>query len=116
MNGQHAPSSAVICQKREDGEMKKLAAAIATSLFAAGVSAADMYQGFAKGNPDLRSGSVDVIGISGIQPGVGDSIDRYHGWADGNPDLFRADPSGTTNSGNAPDIYMSISGNPDLQF
>ena len=51
-----------------------------------------------------------------MQPGVGDSINRYNGLDDGNSDLFKADNSGRTDSGDAPDIYLGIGSNPDLQF
>jgi len=53
---------------------------------------------------------------NGVQPGVGDSFDVYSGLADGNADLFKSDSSGPTDSGDDPDIYMGVSGNPDLQF
>ena len=36
--------------------------------------------------------------------------------ADGNSDLFKADRSGPSGAGSDPDIYASVSGNPDLQF
>ena len=51
-----------------------------------------------------------------VQPIIGDSVSRYHGLAEGNPDLLKSDRSGTTDSGKDPDIYMGLSGNPDLQF
>ncbi len=41
---------------------------------------------------------------------------RYHGLADDNPDLFKDDGSLTTNSTGRPDIYINVSGNPDLSF
>ena len=41
---------------------------------------------------------------------------RSHGLDDGNADLFKADNRTRTDAGDAPDIYMSVSGNPDLQF
>ncbi len=94
--------------------MKRLLAVIASSFFAAGVSAADIYHGLGDGNSDLSTQRVSAEDFTGVQPSVGDSVDRYQGWADGNPDLFKA--SGTTNSSDDPDIYMSVSGNPDLQF
>ena len=96
--------------------MKTIITAIAATLFTAGVSAADVYQGIDKGNPDLSSQRVSAEDFAGVQPSVGDSIDRYHGLADGNSDLFKADRSGPTNSGEAPDIYMGLGGNPDLRF
>jgi hypothetical protein len=64
-------------------------------------------------NSRSRVSAEDFVGV---QPSVGDSIDRYHGWADGNPDLFKADRSAPTDSGERPDIYMGLGGNPDLRF
>ena len=96
--------------------MKTIITAIAASLFTVSVSAADVYQGLDQGNPDLSSQRVSAADFVGVQPGVGDSINRYHGLDDGNADLFKADNSGLTDSGDAPDIYTGIAGNPDLQF
>jgi hypothetical protein len=96
--------------------MKTIIPAIAATLFAAGASAADVYHGLEKGNGDLATQRVSAEDFVGIQPSVGDSFDRYHGLADGNHDLFSADRSGPTDSGEAPDIYMNLNGNPDLRF
>ena len=96
--------------------MKIIITAIAASLFTVSVSAVDVYQGLDQGNPDLSSQRVSAADFVGVQPGVGDSINRYHGLDDGNADLFKADNSGRSDSGDAPDIYMGIGGNPDLQF
>ena len=96
--------------------MKTIITAIAATLFAANVSAAEIYQGLADGNSDLATQRVVAEDFVGVQPSVGDSVDRYHGWADGNPDLFKSDQSGPTDSGDRPDIYMNIRGNPDLRF
>ena len=96
--------------------MKTIITAIAASLFTVSVSAADVYQGLDQGNPDLSSQRVSAGDFVGVQPGVGDSINRYHGLDDGNADLFKADNSGRTDAGDRPDIYMGVSGNPDLQF
>jgi hypothetical protein len=96
--------------------MKTIIITAAASLFAANVSAADLYQGLAVGNSDLHTQHVSAEDFVGVQPSVGDSIDRYHGWADGNPDLFKAERSGPTESGERPDIYMGLGGNPDLRF
>jgi hypothetical protein len=86
----------------------------AAILFAANVSAADIYHGLGEGNSDLSTQRVSANDFVGVQPSIGDGVDRYQGWADGNPDLFKA--TGTTNTTDDPDIYTSISGNPDLQF
>jgi hypothetical protein len=95
--------------------MKTIITAAAV-LFAAHVSAADIYHGLGEGNSDLSTQRVSAADFVGVQPSVGDSVDRYHGWAEGNPDLFKANRSGTTNSTGNPDIYMGLGGNPDLQF
>ena len=97
--------------------MKTIITTIAASLFAANVSAAEIYQGLADGNSDLSAQRVSAEDFVGVQPSVGDSVDRYHGWADGNPDLFKSDQSSPTeSSGDRPDIYMNLRGNPDLLF
>ena len=96
--------------------MKTIITAIAASLFAASVSAADVYQGLESGNSDLSTQRASAQDFVGVQPSVGDSVERYHGWADGNSDLFKADRSGPSGAGSDPDIYASVSGNPDLQF
>ena len=96
--------------------MKRLVAVVASSIFAAGVNAADFYSGLGDGNSDLSAQRLSAEDFSGVQPSVGDSVARYHGWASGNPDLFKARRSGQTDSGNDPNIYRGLSGNPDLQF
>ena len=96
--------------------MKTIITAIAATLFTASVSAADFYNGLDEGNPDLSTPRYSAADFVGVQPGVGDSINRYHGLDDGNADLFKADTSSRTDSGDAPDIYMGIAGNPDLHF
>lgn len=96
--------------------MKRLLAMIASSVFAAGVSAADIYYGLGDGNSDLSTERLSAEDFAGVQPGVGDSVDRYQGWADGNEDLFKADRSGPSGATSNPDIYMELGGNPDLQF
>jgi hypothetical protein len=98
--------------------MNRLTAAIALGPFAAvlfvsGVTADDIYQGFAAGNPDLRAESNDYVGSGVIQRGVGDSIDRYQGWADGNGDLFRRFDA-PVDDHEPPNVYEGFRGNPDL--
>ena len=95
--------------------MKRLLAVIVSSVFATGVGAADIYQGFGTGNSDLTTQRLSAEDFVGAQPSVGDSVSRYQGWAKGNPDLFAADRSGPSGSGDDPNIYKSISGNPDLE-
>ena len=96
--------------------MNTIITAIAASLFAASVSAVDVYHGLEAGNSDLSTYRVTAQDFVGVQPSIGDSVERYHGWADGNSDLFKADRSGPSGAGSDPDIYMSLSGNPDLQY
>ena len=96
--------------------MKRLLAVIASSFFAAGVSAADIYHGLGAGNSDLSTQRVSAEDFVGVQPSVGDSVSRYQGWDDGNSDLFKADRSGPNGAGSDPDIYQGLGGNPDLRF
>lgn len=96
--------------------MKTIIITAAAALFATSVSATDFYHGLDEGNSDLSTSRVSAEDFVGVQPSIGDSVDRYHGLADGNSDLFKGDGSRTTNSTGNPDIYMNISGNPDLQF
>ncbi len=107
------PSNDVIRNQKRRETMKRLTAAIAITLFATGVWAGDPYQGFAVGNPDLRTVAFDAADVVGVQPGVGSSIDRYHGWADDNPDLFQRFDAEVTDH-TPPDIYGGLNGNPDL--
>jgi hypothetical protein len=96
--------------------MKSIIAAAAATLFAASVSAADIYHGLEKGNTDLSAPRVSAEDFVGTQPSVGDSVDRYHGLAEGNTDLFRGDGTQDRPSTGRPDIYMNASQNPDLAF
>ncbi len=96
--------------------MKTAITTIAATLFAANVSATEIYHGLANGNSDLSTQRVSAEDFVGVQPSVGDSVDRYRGWADGNPDLFKSNQSSPTDSGERPDIYMNLRGNPDLLF
>jgi hypothetical protein len=96
--------------------MKRLYAVIASSFFAAGVSAAGFYSGLDQGNSDLSAQRVSAADFAGVQPSIGDSVDRYHGLAEGNPDLFKADRSGPNGDTSDPDFYHGFSGNPDLGF
>lgn len=89
---------------------------LAAVLFAANVSAIDIYYDLGEGNSDLSTARVSAEDFVGVQPSVGDSVSRYHGWAEGNPDLFKGDGSQSRTSTGAPDIYMNLDGNPDLHF
>ncbi|MEA3274078.1 MAG: hypothetical protein U9Q81_02025 [Pseudomonadota bacterium] len=99
--------------------MKQLVAAIAATFFAAGVSAGenfDFHHGLSDGNPDLSQKVQESDTMTGIQAGVGDSFDIYRGLADGNPDLSQRSSGSVSASGEDPDIYQELSGNPDLHF
>ena len=95
--------------------MKKLLAATVATFFAAGVSAHDVYSGLAKGNSELFDEHAPADRTTGVQPGVGDRFDRYNGLADGNSDLFKRG-SWEGPSGERPDVYQGLSGNPDIQW
>ena len=81
--------------------MKKVISSIAIMLFAGTINAAtdaEIYHGFAKGNPDLETGSGYDVHRSAVQPGIGSGSGMmrtggfsanqiYHGFERGNPDL-----------------------------
>ena len=91
--------------------------AAAATLFAANVSAIEIYFGLGKGNPDISTPRVSSASdFVGVQPSIGDGVDRYHGLADGNSDLFKVNRGERTDSTNDPDIYRGLGGNPDLRF
>ena len=93
--------------------IKTLLFATITASFAAVAVADDIYQGFAAGNPDLRSGDFKAAPMAGVQPGVGDSVHRYQGWATDNPDLMSRFQAEFTDQDH-PQIYSGQQGNPDL--
>ena len=95
--------------------MNKLTATIFATVFAGSVGASDSYQDLTRGNPDSYVNPDPGSELSGVQPGVGDSLSRYHGWDDGNPDLFKADLGDYAESED-PDIYGVLDGNPDIDF
>ncbi len=102
--------------------ISRLVAASAPLFFAGSIGAAtdaEIYHGFAAGNPDLatefRSDSV----VSGTQPGVGDSFDSYGDWVEGNPDLYSSVDGGSERSDRTPSVELDIypgfgEGNADL--
>jgi hypothetical protein len=61
----------------------------AAALFAANVSAVEIYHGLENGHSDLSTPRVSANDFAGVQPSIGDSVERYRGFADGNPDLFQ---------------------------
>ena len=95
--------------------MKTIITAIAATLFATSVSAADIYHGLDAGNADLSS-RLSATDYVGVQPAAGDSVDRYHGLDEGNSDLFKGDGNQSRPSTGRPDIYMNVSGSSDLSF
>ena len=98
--------------------MKRLFAVIATSFFAAGVGANDVYGDFGDGNADLSDQHRPQNHVTAVQPSIGDSFDRYQGWADGNGDLFRSSAAGiadpTMSEHQLPDVYRDFGDDPDL--
>ena len=58
--------------------MKTIIAA-AAALFAANVSAVEIYHGFADGNSDVTTQHVSANDFTGAQPSIGDAVSRYHG-------------------------------------
>lgn len=104
--------------------MTRLMTALLITAFAGTASAGDVYNGFARGNPDLYPDSLSGSGMNfgakasqriGTQPGVGDvgmssrsrgsgwvthypsePYRHYHDWARGNGDLY---PEGTAGAG-----------------
>lgn len=62
----------------EDETMKRLIAAIATTMLTlmvsnAGAESDHVYHGFAQGNSDLSQWGTRDDGMTGVQPGIGDS-------------------------------------------
>ncbi len=95
--------------------MKTIITAAAV-LFTANVSATSVYHGLDAGNTDLNSSQPSAVEVTGMQPSVGDRPDIYGRFDDGNADLFKGDGTQSPTSTGRPDIYMNVSGNPDLQF
>lgn len=96
--------------------MKTIITAVAVTFFTATVSAANFYHGLDAGNSDLSLQRLSADDFTGVQPSIGDTVDRYQGWGHGNPDLFNSDENVRTDSGEDPNIYRNVSGNPDLNF
>lgn len=88
----------------------------AAALFAATVSASDIYRGLGDGNPDLSARDRSPGDVAGMQPNVGDFVSRYHGWDEGSPDLFKGYGSQPRTRTFAPDIYKNLSSHPDLKY
>lgn len=103
--------------------MTRLTATLLITALAGGASAGDIYNGFARGNPDLHPHNLTDAGWgrgsqaapkTGVQPGVGDigrgawlpgsraganaqsePFRHYHDWARGNSDLYPENVAGT---------------------
>lgn len=74
--------------------MKRRVAITLIALFAAGVTADDVYHGLAKNSPDLTEPHLAADQRVAVQHGVGDSIDVHGGLGPGNPDLVTRTGSG----------------------
>lgn len=94
----------------------KTAITAAAILFAANLSAAEIYKELGYGNPDLSRANMTANEVVGTQPSVGDRVDRYQGFGAGNTDVV---PQTTFSSADAaasssarPEIYVG----PGLKF
>ena len=100
----------------------KVITATASLVLVGSVSAAtdaEIYHGFADGNPDLSTEFGGDSVTTSVQPGVGDSFDSYGDWAKGNPDLYSGKGVRSDRMDRTPpadfDYYHGIAeGNPDL--
>ena len=95
--------------------MKQLLIAAAATIFAAGVSAHDVYGDLGRGNTELFDKHAPADGAMGVQPGVGSSFDPYSGLAEGNRDLFQQRQS-EGGSGDIPNVYGPLGGSPDISW
>lgn len=59
-------------------------------LFAASLSAADIYKDIGRGNADLSPHGETFGEPAAVQPGIGDGVDRFQGFGDGNPDVVQS--------------------------
>jgi len=109
-------------RKQRGVVITKVVTATASLVLAGSVGAAtdaEIYHGFADGNPDISTEVESVSMAAGVQPGVGDRFGSYRDWAKGNPDLYSSvdgspDHGDRTSSGDL-DIYRGFGeGNPDL--
>lgn len=102
--------------------MKRLFAAIATItlMASASVSADSFYGGFSDGNPELYPYTSQSDHMTGVQPGVGDSVSSYGGTRSESGGLFSANASGGSNMENRntgfPDIYKGFGHNADISW
>jgi hypothetical protein len=108
--------------------MKRLFAAIATItlMASASVSADSFYGGFSGGNSELYPNGSQSDHMTGVQPGVGDSVSSYggtrsySGTQSESGGLFSANASGGTNMGTRntgfPDIYQGFGHNADISW
>lgn len=96
--------------------MRTIIMALAATMFTIGVNAGDVYHGLEQGNPDLAAQWMRAEDVTAVQPSIGDTVEPYQGIADGNPDVCKSDRTGYTGKCEDPEIYGSVSGNPDLAF
>ncbi len=96
--------------------MKTISATVVATLFAASVSASDVYHGLEQGNSDLQGGASSSGAITASQPSIGSDFDHYQGWADGNHDLFGDVRYSSLGGRSGPaNVYRGFAGgNPDL--
>ncbi len=86
--------------------MKRLITAVETTMLAASAGADVVYHGFAEGNPDLYGYGSRDGGMTGVQPGVGDSVANYRGARAEGGGIFSAEAHGGSNPDTAlPNIY-----------
>ena len=88
--------------------MKEITAILSSMLIVGSVSAAsdaDVYHGWAKGNPDLATEAPTENTVSGVQPGVGEAFGHYGIWGAGNPELTLDIQGVARSSSGFPDIY-----------
>jgi hypothetical protein len=104
----------------EEETMKVATLAIATALFTASAAADHVYHGFAQGDGDLYSYGTGDADVTGMQPGVGDSVDVYGRFGTGNDDLFATEPRSGNNVADAdralPRVYQGFGPDPDLSW
>ena len=94
--------------------MKQTTAILSSILIVGSVHAAsdaDVYQGWAKGNPDLSTEVPSYQASAAVagQPGIGDSVDHYGSWGKGNPELTLGVPDAAPDNSRFPDVYGSFS-------
>jgi hypothetical protein len=94
--------------------------AIATALFTASAAAEHVYHGIAQGDGNLYSYGPGDDSVTGMQPGVGDSVSVYGRFGIGNDDLFTTEARGGSSVADPdrtlPRIYQGFGPDPDLSW